>query len=88
MLNKKHVLAIAAAGAMMLGASSLSAAPVLSGTAVKAANPDGMTQVRYKRSRAQARVQQDWGPFGAPFAAAAGVGAATGARWSAARPQR
>jgi hypothetical protein len=48
--------------------------------AVKVANPNGMTQVRYKRRRVQARVQQsrDWGPFGAPFAAAAGVGAATG----------
>jgi len=85
MLNKKHVLAIAAGGAMMLGASPLMAAPVVTGTAaIKAANTDGITEVRHKHHKTHARVHQsrNWqnaGPFGAPFAAAAGVGAATGA---------
>ncbi|HKA71167.1 MAG TPA: hypothetical protein VKE26_05140 [Xanthobacteraceae bacterium] len=87
MLNKKHVLAIAAGGAMMLGASPLIAAPVPSGTAaLKAANADGITEVRYKHRKphhkSQARLMQNWrhaGPTGAPYAAAAGVGAATGA---------
>ena len=85
MLNKKHMLTLAAASAMALGASSLSAAPVLSNNvALKDASADGITQVRYKHRKSHARLRQsqDWqaaGPFGAPFAAAAGVGAATGA---------
>lgn len=88
---KKHVITLAAAGAMALGATAVSAAPVRSNAAsLKAAHADGMTQVNYKRHRAHARVHQsqnwrvqrsqNWnGPFGAPFAAAAGVGAVTGA---------
>src|SRR5262249_11701068 len=82
MMLNKHVLALAAAGAMALGTTSVSAAPVLSNSAsLKAASPDHATQVRYKRHRSYVRVRpsQDWGPFGAPAAAAAGVGAATGA---------
>jgi hypothetical protein len=83
MLNKKHILAVAAAGAVAFGATSLSAAPVLTNTAaIKAADADTMTQVRYKRHRTHHRVlrqSQNWGVFGAPFAAAAGAAAVTGA---------
>ena len=83
MLNKKHVLAIATGGALMLAASPLVAAPVLSNTAaVKNADTDGITQVRYKHRKTHARLQsQNWqnaGPFGLPFAAAAGAGAIAG----------
>jgi len=83
MLNKKHVLAVAAGGALMLAASPLMAAPVLSNAAaVKNADTDGITQVRYKHRKSQARLQQqNWqgaGPFGLPFAAAAGAGAVAG----------
>src|SRR5262249_44106208 len=84
MLNKKHVLAVATGGAMMLAASPLVAAPVLSNTAaVKNADTDGITQVRYKHRKSRARLQQspNWqnaGPFGLPFAAAAGAGAVAG----------
>jgi hypothetical protein len=81
MFNKKHALALAAASAMALGATSLSAAPVLTNTAsVKAASADGMTQVRYKHHRTHVRggQSQNWGPFGVPFAAAAGAGAIAG----------
>lgn len=83
MLNKKHILAFAAAGAMALGATSVSAAPVLTGTtAIRAANTDGMTQVRYKRQKTQHRVlqqSQNRDLLGAPVAAAAGTAAVTGA---------
>jgi hypothetical protein len=88
MLNKKHALALAAASVIALGAtSSLSAAPVLTNTAsVKAANDDGVTQVRYKHHRTHIRGQQlwtqqqsqNWGPFDAPAAAVAGAGAIAG----------
>src|SRR5919198_5042924 len=82
MLIKKHVLAFAAAGAVAFGATSVPAAPVLTNTAaVKTPGADGITQVRLKKHKLSHRVQQsqDLGPFGLPFAAAAGAGAATGA---------
>lgn len=83
MLNKKHALALAAASVIALGAtSSLSAAPVLTNTAsVKAANQDGLTQVRYKGHRTHVRTQRqsrNWGPFDVPGAAVAGTGAIVG----------
>jgi hypothetical protein len=83
MLNKKHALALAAASVIALGAtSSLSAAPVLTNTAsVKAANHDGLTQVRYKGHRTHVRMQRqsrNWSPFDVPGAAVAGAGAISG----------
>jgi hypothetical protein len=52
-MTKKHVLAAAAAGALALGATSLSAAPIASGTALKSAAPDGVTQVKSKKHQAR-----------------------------------
>jgi hypothetical protein len=52
-MTKKHVLAVAAAGALAFGATSLSAAPIASGTAVKSAASDGVTQVKYKKHQAR-----------------------------------
>jgi hypothetical protein len=52
-MTKKHVLAAVAAGALALGTTSLSAAPIASGTSVKAAASDGVTQVRYKKNQAR-----------------------------------
>jgi hypothetical protein len=83
MLNKKHALALVAASFVALGAtSSLSAAPVLGNTAaVKAANEDGLTQVRYTRHRTHIRTQQfsrNWSPLDVPGAAVAGAGAIAG----------
>jgi hypothetical protein len=82
MLSKKHVLAAAAASIMALGATSLSAAPLMSHSAgARTANSHGMTQVHYKRHRTHLRMQQlsrNWSPFDAPAAAVAGAGAIAG----------
>jgi hypothetical protein len=83
-MTKKHVLAAAAAGALALGATSLSAAPAAAGTALKSAASDGVTQVKYKKHQARhhamrarnwnsGRDWSQWGPFGLPFAAAEGA---------------
>jgi hypothetical protein len=53
MSTTKHVLAAAAAGALALGATSLSAAPIASDTALKSAASDGVTQVKYKKHQAR-----------------------------------
>jgi len=53
-MTKTHVLAAVAAGAVMVGATSLSAAPLAAnGTALRSAAPDGVTQVKYKKHRAR-----------------------------------
>jgi len=96
-MTTKHALAVATAGTMMLGATSLSAAPIQSDGAALKAGDSGLTRVqsrthhtarhRAARVKDQASVQdwgrndsgQNWGPFGLPFAAAEGIGAATGA---------
>jgi hypothetical protein len=80
-MTKTHVLAAVAAGALALGAPSLSAAPMASGTAVKSATSDGVTQVKSKKHQARhhsMRVRssdsyarswngrQDWSQWG-PF---------------------
>jgi len=67
-LAKKHVLALAAAGTMMLGATSLPAAPIQSdGTALKATDSNGVTRTHQgqritrhhaARVKDQARVQE------------------------------
>ncbi|MFL4968796.1 MAG: hypothetical protein ACJ8EU_08730 [Xanthobacteraceae bacterium] len=90
-MTKKHVLATVAAGALMLGATSLSAAPITSGASVKPAASDGVTQVKYKKHQARHHAMRarswngggewsQWGPLGLPFAAAEGaVGLGTAA---------
>ena len=81
--TNKHVVALAAAGALMLGATSISsAAPARSDTAAKAAGFAGTTHVRYRSHRpirAQAARPQAWNPLALPFAAAAGAGTVAGA---------
>jgi hypothetical protein len=84
-MTKKHVLAAAAAGALMVGATSLSAAPLTSsGTALKSATSDGVTQVKYRKHQARHHAMRtrnwnggqnwsQWGPLGLPFAAAEGA---------------
>jgi hypothetical protein len=86
MLNKKHVLAVAAASVMAFGATSFSAASAMPQSAgARAAKTHGMTQVHYKRHRTHLRSEQsrNWGgPFGAatvPGAVVGGALATTGA---------
>jgi len=79
-MSMKHVLAAAAAGALIIGAAPLSAGPLHQDvTAMKAAASNSITNVHYRTYRkSQARVTRgrNWnaaGPLALPSAAAGGA---------------
>jgi hypothetical protein len=90
-MTKKHVLALAAAGTMVLGATSLSSAEdifynsggVSPTTAYNEVTPRKAQRAKYRHSR-DLRARQDWraqsdNPLTWPFAAAAGAVGTAGA---------